>query len=124
MVVKNSQYTTPLNNQSYNQQGNRFSMFSVSSSRLSISSSPSIASSFRYQPSAPPLDNQPLSLDSSRFSISSSPRITPSIQKPPTAPLETSLNRIRINDPYMYNNRYFENNQIKSKRYHHFRDDI
>jgi len=130
-TVRNSQYTTPLNNQSYNQQGNRFSMFSVSSSRYSITSSPSIAPSFRYQPSAPPPDNrssmlsinswsfqqqQPtasldnrfsmLSVDTSRFSISSSPSIAPSIQEPPTAPLETALNSTSTN-------RNFENNQIE-----------
>jgi len=106
-TVRNSQYTTPLNNQSYNQQRSRFSMFSVSSSRYSITSSPSIAPSYRYRPSAPQ-DNRSsiLTINSSHFSIASSPSIAPSIQEPPTAPLETALNSTSTNGN-------FENNQIE-----------
>jgi len=126
-TVRNSRNTTPINaNQMHLLQMNRLSVLSESSSRLSISSSPSIVRSIQQQRPTAPLENRfsMLSEDSSHLSISSSPSTISSVQPRPTAPLETSLNRVRINNPYMYNNRYFENNQIESKRYHYFRDDI
>ena len=104
---------------------NGLSTFSDSSSRFSISSSPSIARSIPQQPPTAPLDNRFLFLsdhrfsilseNSSRFSISSSPSISFTQQPPPTAPSESYLKYI--------NNRNFENHQIESKPYHRYRDD-
>jgi len=117
-VVRNSQYTIPINDQSYIEQMDQFSFVSEISSFLS---SPSTISSEQVQPSAPPKNRystySTLSVNSSHFSFLSSPSTISSEQVQPTAPARsiTSLNRIRDSNPFLNNNRNFENNEIESK---------
>jgi len=112
----NSQYTLPINDQSYFQQMDQSSLLSENSALISITSLPSITPSIQQRPTAP-LDfldedqihlpktkrSSMLSKISSRFSISSSPSIISLFQQRPTAPSETSLK-------YRYDNKNFENN--------------
>ena len=95
-------------------------MLSDISLPISISSSHNITPLIQQRPTAPleNLENQlPILLkNSSRFSIPPSPSTISLTQQQPTAPSELYLKYIH--------NRNFENYQIESKQYYHFRDDI